>query len=413
VPPIDDMHYLVPPAPASMPVPPAPPAPPLPPEPLSAFPYPPVPPMPPDAPLPPPPPFGEGKIGQNERSRGNFNWSDGKDRLEIRYEGVIEFTDDDKDVKSISPDGLLRIRDGGVTGGRTVEFRSDSSGNVSRRYWEGSSERPFEPEGRRWLTEALPRFIRKTGIGASRRVARILAAKGPSGVLAEISEIEGSWAKRIYFAELLKSAKLDAATVRQILAQAGKEIDSDFELASLLTGASDRLLLDDSTRQAYYDAAKSIGSDFEMGRVYAAALKQGAVSPQLMASLLEASTAIGSDFEHARLLLQAVQLQSIEGPVRAPFFKAVGAIESSFERGRVLQAVAKRSDLSAETVLAVLRSAQMMGSNFETGRVLQAVAANHEISGEARSAYVDAASRLGDFEEGKALTALIKSERRK
>jgi hypothetical protein len=55
----------------------------------------------------------------------------------------------------------------------------------------------------------------------------------------------------------------------------------------------------------------------------------------------------------------------------------------------------------------------MMGSNFETGRVLQAVAANQEVSGEARSAYVEAASRLGDFEEGQALAALVKSERRK
>jgi hypothetical protein len=367
--------------------------------------------MAPEPPLP-PPPYGEGRTGQSERTRGNFNWSDGKRKLEVRYEGEIEFTDDDTDVKSISPGGMLRIRDNGQ-GGRTVEFRSDASGNVTRRYWEGSSERPFEPEGRRWLAESLPRFIRQTGIGASRRVARILAAKGPSGVLAEISLIEGSFAKRIYFAELLKGAKLDVATVRQVLAQAGKEIDSDFELASLLIGARDRLLVDDSTRQAYYDAARSIGSDFEMRRTYSAALEHGSISPALMASLLESSNAIGSDFEHATLLLQAVKLQSIEGPVRDPFFKAVGSINSSFERGRVLQAVAKRRDLSAETVLAVLRSAQMMGSNFETGRVLQAVAANQEVSGEARSAYVEAASRLGDFEEGQALAALVKSERRK
>ena len=76
------------------------------------------------------------------------------------------------------------------------------------------SEKPFVPEGKAWLSQALPRIIRQTAFGAPGRVARILKAKGPSGVLAEITLIEGSWAKRVYFTELLKSPGLDAATVR-------------------------------------------------------------------------------------------------------------------------------------------------------------------------------------------------------
>ena len=47
------------------------------------------------------------------------------------------------------------------------------------------------------------------------------------------------------------------------------------------------------------------------------------------------------------------------------------------------------------------------------GQVLRAVAANHQITGEARTAYVDAASRLGNFEEGRALSALVKAEKPK
>ena len=113
----------------------------------------------------------------------------------------------------------------------------------------------------------LPRFIRQTGIAAPARVARILKSRGTAGVLAEISLIEGSWGKKVYFQELLKTP-LDAATTRQVLVQAGREIDSDFELASLLIDGADTLLIDEATRQAYFDAARTIESDFEVRRVF-------------------------------------------------------------------------------------------------------------------------------------------------
>ena len=311
------------------------------------------------------------------------------------------------------------------------------------------------------------------------RVARILKAKGPSGVLAEIGLIEGSWAKRVYFTELLQSPGLDAATVRQALEQAGRQIESDYELASLLI-SSDRLLADDATRRVYFDAARTIESDYEMRRVYSSALKHGQVSPEVLAGVLDASTAIDSDYEEAELLLQIARLQpldartrgpflkalatvnsdyecrrvvtavvradpspetlatmldpsiaidsdfeqasflldvaksqSIDGPLRAPFFKGVDSIASSFERGRVLQAVVKRGNLPSETLVAVLRATQNMDSGHEASQVLLAVAATHAISGEARDLYITTAGRLGDYEQGRTLSALVKSEGRK
>ena len=407
-----------------------------------------------------------------------MTWSNGKQKLEIKYEGAVEFTDDDSDVKSLSPGGYLKIREGGWTSTHTVEFEADGSGTIRRRYWEGNSEKPFEPQGKAWLSQILPRIIRQTGIGAPARVARILKAKGGAGVLSEITLIEGSWAKRVYFTELLKSPGLDSATVRQALEQAGREIDSDYELASLLI-SSDRLLVDDATRRAYFDAARTIQSDYEMRRVFSSALKRGPVAPDLLAGVLGASTTIDSDYELAELLVQIARLQpldartrapflkalttvgsdyecrrvvsavvqadpspdtlasmldpslaidsdyeqasflidvaksqSIDGPLRAPFFKGVETLSSSYERGRVLQAVVKGGTLPQETLVAVLRSTASMTSGHEASQVLLAIAATQKISGEARDLYVSTAERLGDYEQGRSLTALVKAERR-
>jgi beta-lactamase regulating signal transducer with metallopeptidase domain len=424
-------------------------------------------------------------ISGSGQSHSTFTWSNNGEKLEVRLDGEVEFTDDDADVKRLSPGGLLRIKDGGLLSGlftgRTIEFTADGSGNVTRRFWVGSSERSFEPEGKQWLAKVLPRFIRQTGLGAPARVARILKAKGPAGVLSEIALIEGSWAKKTYFAVLLKTATLDSATVRQVLTQAGREIDSDFELASLLIDCADRLLVDEPTRQAYFEAARSIQSDFEMRRVFASALKRGPVSAAVLAAILDASRSIdsdfeqaslliqiaklqpldgttrapffaalgtvGSDFEHRRVLsalaertdltpettnamlesgasvqsdfesasflLQIVKQQPIEGALRAPFFRAVDSLGSSFERGRVLQAVVRRGDASPDTVLAVLRATAAMNGSFEASQVLMAVAAAQSLTGPARDAYIDAAEKLGDFEQGRVLAALVKNERRK
>jgi Flp pilus assembly protein TadD len=111
--------------------------------------------------------------------------------------------------------------------------------------------------------------------------------------------------------------------------------------------------------------------------------------------------------------MQIAQLQPLDGTVRPAFFRAAGTIDSSFERGRVLQTVAKKPDASPEVVLAILRAVQSMDSNFEASQVLRAVAANHPIEGEARAAYIAVAERLGDFEEGRAMAALVKAEKRK
>lgn len=428
--------------------------------------------------MPAPPQEFSGSRGQ---SSGNYTWSHDGERIEIKYRGDIEFSEDDADVARLSPGGYFRISDGGWFGGNSVEFRADAQGTITRRYWVGASERPFDPEGRAWLAKTLPRFVRQSGMGAPARVARILKAKGPAGVLAEISLIEGGWAKRIYFQELLKTGSLDAATTARMLEQAGREMQSDYELASLLISSADRLLVDDTTRKAYFDSARTIGSDYEMRRVYGSALKKGAVSPALLQGILDASRGIESDYEAASLLIQIAQLQpldgttrpaffaalatigsdyekrrtlaalaarsdlppdtflamleagaglssdheaaaflmqmvqkgSIEGAARAPFFRAVEGLASSYERARVLRAVVRRSGLSPETVLEVLRAARGISSDYERSQVLLATAAAVSLTGEARDLYVDAATTLGDYEQGRALTALVNSERRR
>lgn len=402
-------------APPIPPVPPAPPAPPAPPDVAMTSGFPSLPSLPelpslPSMPsLPAIPAAPQGMSGTRGQSSGNYSWSHNGARIQINYSGEVEFSGDDTDVSRLSPGGYFQISDGAWFGGHSVEFRADAEGNITRRYWIGPSEKPFDPAGRAWLSTTLPRFVRQSGMGAPARVARILKASGPSGVLAEITLIEGAWAKRIYFQELLKTAALDSALAARLLEQAGRELTSNYELASLLIAGADKLLVDDATRKAYFDAARTIGSDYEMRRVYAAALKKGAVSPALLAGILDASRSIDSDYEAGSLLVQVSELQPLDNATRPAFFAALSTIGSDHEKRRVLAALGRRTDLPRATLEAMIEAGSSLSSDHEAASFLLQAAGRTPIDGSLIAPFFRAVDGLGSaYERGRVLRAVVR-----
>ena len=106
------------------------------------------------------------------QSSGNYSWSNNGEKLEVNYDGEIEFTDDDMDVKALSPGGSLRIRDGGwICRPTRSKFTADASGNLTRRFWVGATETAVRSGRPQWLAKMLPRFIRQTGDRRARRAS--------------------------------------------------------------------------------------------------------------------------------------------------------------------------------------------------------------------------------------------------
>src|SRR5215475_208989 len=65
--------------------------------------------------------------------------------------GSIEFTDDDRDVKSISPGGYVLIEAGTwLRTERSYEVRADSSGSLSRTYRLGGRTRAMDADAQAW-----------------------------------------------------------------------------------------------------------------------------------------------------------------------------------------------------------------------------------------------------------------------
>jgi hypothetical protein len=340
-------------------------------------------------------------------STGTWVWSNNGEKLEVKYSGKFEFTDDDTDVRDVSSGGYLKISDGTR---HSVEIR-ERGGQLERRYYVNGSERPYDAEGRAWLQQNLPRFIRNTGIGAPARVARFLKAGGPTAVIAEIGRVDSTYVKGLYYRELFKQATLTPDQYRQIMTAAATEMrSSDYELAQLLITIADKLPNDDTSRQAYFNAAGGINSDYELRRVYSTMLKRGAVSSQVLTGILEHSSSIDSDYELSELLRQILSQQALDERNRAAFFKAVASISSDYERHRVLSAVISNQRPSdGPLVEAALSQAGSMSSDYEAGTFLLEVLRQNGVEGAARAPFFKVVSGLDSgYERGRVLQAVVK-----
>jgi Zn-dependent protease with chaperone function len=380
----------------------------------------------------------------SDDAHGNWSWSDNGEKLQVDYNGKFDFTDDDADVREMSAGGYLKISDGAWLGRHSVEI-AERGGRIEHRYFVNGIERPFEPEGRAWLHQNLPRFVRNTGFNAPARVERLLKSGGVPAVLAEIGRVDGNYVRGIYYRELFTQATLSPEQYRQVLAQASSEMKgANYELSRLLISLADRLPNDEASRTAYFNAASSLTGAYESSRVYSTMLKKGTADPQTVGAILAHLRTLRSDYEVSQVLQQILAPQpldaqngallldivadmhgeyergrvltaflkqnSIEGSLRAPFFRAVDAMHGAYERGQILQKVVEKSDASRDTLKLAIQSTRQLPA-YETSRVLLAAAKGHAISGDLRDAYIEAAERLGEYEQGHVMTALVRSER--
>jgi beta-lactamase regulating signal transducer with metallopeptidase domain len=235
------------------------------------------------------------------------SWSSPGEQFEIRSAGTITLSDDDRDVTRMSPVGSLQVFHTTVSGdSRRVELKGRSDGSVERHFWIGGSERPWEPEGRAWWSEVLPRVIRRSGLNAEQRVARILASQGPAGVIDEIGRLNTDSVRRRYLTALSTEARLDG-----------------------------------QNRDAYFKTLASMESDAEHRRVLEAVVADPSDAAILIAAL-RSTHDMKSSVEIRRFLIAVATKHALEGPVREAYLEAMNRMPSKMERNSVLAALSIR-----------------------------------------------------------------------
>jgi hypothetical protein len=226
------------------------------------------------------------------------------------------------------------------------------------------------------------------------------------------STIQSDYEMRRALSAGLENDRVEPQVLADAL-EAAASIDSDYELATLLVQVAQLQPLDATTRRPFFAALSGVGGAYERGRVLATLAERSDLSDDVLVAMLQSGARMGSDHEQAQFLSKVAKRYALDGVLRPAFFTAADGIHGSYEKARVLETVARRTGSPADTVVALLRAAATIDGNYERSQVLQAVAAHQHVAGPARDAYLQAAERLGEYEQGKVLAALVRSERRK
>lgn len=337
-----------------------------------------------------------------------FCWTEDSRRYEVNARGTVEFSDDDRDVKSLSPGGYFRVEENYLLlfSGRRYEVTADASGRLSRAYFDHGRPTPLDSQGEAWLMGIMPQVIRKTGLGAGPRLQRILKQGGVSAALSEISRIRDDGSKRIYLEELIRHGNLDTGQLESAMLQARK-IGSDEDKSDLLIAVAP-YFLKDNLRETLFQTAGGIASDEDHSRVLFELVKRDSGNRETLRLAAKSAGRIADDEEKAEVLVEISQHAKGDWEVGRALLSSANSISSDEERHQVLSAVLAGGGMDRETLVALLRSAAGISSDEEKAALLIEAAPHYVEDDAVRREFFSAAGHIASDEERRhVLTAML------
>ena len=337
---------------------------------------------------------------QSGETHMEFRTQNGWTSLKVKIDGAIEFTDDDHDVKSLSPNGRFTLEEGGWLYGRGYDVRADATGNLTKSYSVGRTSKPLDDEGRAWLGRLLPQVIRDTGIAAGPRVTRILRQGGPPAVIAEIGLIHSDGSKRIYLEQLFSQATLNTEQLKDC-SKLIQGISSDGDKAQVLITVDEKYFTGD-LRPYLFDAAQSISSDGDKRRVLSDIVKKDAGNTESLVRAARAAKHISSDGDKAEVLVEIADPYRANDELHMVYFEAVNSISSDGDHARVLSKLLQAHGDDSDALARVLRSAEKISSDGDKARVLREAVSSYRDDQALRKAFFDAANSIssdGDHQQ--------------
>jgi hypothetical protein len=315
------------------------------------------------------------RSSHNSGGTMTISTNNGYQSFNVEMRGKIEITDDDKDIKSMSPDGYLEITKTVFGSRRTLVISPQSSG-LKREYYEGRTSMPWEPEGRKWLAEIMPELLRTTTIAAESRVNRFYKQGGVNGVLNEINEMQSDYVIQHYADLLMKISGVSQKDYPNIINKVTSKLESDYYVAEFLQNNLDKFVQNTQALDAVFTACAKLDSDHYKTQVIKAALRSQPISLESVKIILSATDNMDSDHYKTEVLTTLLRQPNLTDAIVAEMINSTKSFDSDHYRTQVIQKALQQKNLSNVAYQKVLESVKDFDSDHYKTQVLTDLLAN-------------------------------------
>lgn len=301
----------------------------------------------------------------------NFSSRNGGDRYEVEYEGRIEFSDDDRSIKSISRNGYMRFKIS-ESGDKREIMAESVSGEIEYDYYKGRKKAEFDAEGEKWLAENLITIIRATGIGADVRVERFFDKGGVDAVLEEVSNLRGDYVSHIYLQELLSQEGIKDEGIVKVAAYVPKELNSDYYIAEVFKNNGRLFTKNNKTIEAFLSAMGSMKSDYYISEILSNVLRED-LSDVAVDKVLENLDNMDSDYYKASVIKDVFR-NDLSKPQMISLLASIDDINSDYYKSDVLKGACRLVNNADEEVKSSFRKAtKSIRSDYYYGAVARCI----------------------------------------
>ena len=342
--------------------------------------------------------------------RYSYTTKRGSNRLEVDYDGRIEFSDDDKSIKSISRGGWFRVRSTSFGKRREITAEPGSGGTIEYEFYDGRKRVDFETEGKKWLADILIEVIRTTGIGAEARTERFFKKGGVTAVLNEVDEIRSDYVSHIYLQELLSMDGLKDNDLVKIAGYVPSELDSDHYISEVFKDYGDLFLKNDKTTEAFLSAIDRMDSDHYVSSILKRTLRED-LSEEMMSKVLDAAGRMDSDHYKSGIVRDLIDRKDFTDGRIKQILEYSDDMSDHYKSG-ILNSMLKNNQITSQYFNDVLRSADQMSDHYRNG-VMNYLLDHEELSSEHFDEILEIVEDMSDHYSSSTLTKLMSKQKLK
>lgn len=329
--------------------------------------------------------------------------NDGKNYLEIRYEGDIKFTEDETAIESISPGGYLKFRNNE----QKLYAKSNYHGGVQYElYDEGRRMDPAESGGKKLMAEVIKKMM-DVGFNAEERVRHIYEKGGGPALLDATVKVPGDFLKGLYLSYLFSHGDPGDDELIAAAQMTGDIIGSAFEKAQVLKKFPEHRLQHQPVAIEWLSAAATIDADFEKAQVLKEFPFDEMKDPEVAGKWMEVAKTISADYEKSQALKEFPLEKIDDQTVNSKWIEVAKGISADYEKAQVLREfpVNKLNDsLALATWFEAVRTISSDHEKTNTLKILINLPLNNQQFSEV---LVTTGGINGDFEQVNLIKELI------